>query len=140
VISSDDVLAALRLWHGGETTFWPLAKMRLGLGLNQAEDVYSTLAEAGPAANNRAILSYGLEQLRSVSPEAEEFLKERFENRRDVLTVANRLNISESTLYYRQRQAVSHLTDILNQLEDVASSEWRAKMNGRLSIPLMKRW
>jgi hypothetical protein len=98
VISSDDVLAALRLWHGGDTPYWPLAKMRLGLGLAQADDVYSTLAEAGPAANNRAILSYGLEQLRSASPEAEELLKERFENRRDVLTVANRLNISESTL------------------------------------------
>jgi len=135
VISSDDVLAALRLWHGGETPYWPLAKMRLGLGFAQTEDVYSTLAEAGPAANNRAILSYGFEQLRSASPEAEELLKERFENRRDVLTVANRLNISESTLYYRQRQAVSHLTDILNQLEDVASSEWRARMNSRLSIP-----
>lgn len=135
MISSDDVLAALRLWHGGETPNWPLAKMRLGLNLSQTEDVYSTLAEAGPAANNRAILSYGLEQLRSISPEAEELLKERFENRRDVLTVANRLNISESTLYYRQRQAVSHLTEILNQLEDAASAEWRGKMNGRLSIP-----
>lgn len=135
MISSDDVLAALRLWHGGETPSWPLAKMRLGLNLSQTEDVYSTLAEAGPAANNRAILSYGLEQLRSISPEAEELLQERFENRRDVLTVANRLNISESTLYYRQRQAVSHLTEILNQLEDAASAEWRGKMNGRLSIP-----
>jgi hypothetical protein len=135
VINSEDVLAALRLWHGGETNHWPLQQMRLGLNLSQSEDVYSTLAEAGPAANNRAILSYALEQLRNVSPEAEELLRERFENRRDVLTVANRLNISESTLYYRQRQAVSHLTEILNHLEDLASAEWRAKMNSRLSIP-----
>jgi hypothetical protein len=135
VINSEDVLAALRLWHGGETNYWPLQQMRLGLNLSQSEDVYSTLAEAGPAATNRAILSYALEQLRNVSPEAEELLKERFENRRDVLTVSNRLNISESTLYYRQRQAISHLTEILNQLEDLASAEWRAKMSSRLSIP-----
>ncbi len=135
MINSEDVLAALRLWHGGETNHWPLLQMRLGLNLSQSEDVYSTLAEAGPAANNRAILSYGLEQLRNVAPEAEELLRERYENRRDVLTVANRLNISESTLYYRQRQAVTHLTEILSQLEDQASTKWRAKMNSRLSIP-----
>jgi hypothetical protein len=135
VINSEDVLAALRLWHGGETNDWPLQQMRLGLNLSQSEDVYSTLAEAGPAANNRAMLSYGLEQLRNVSPEAEDLLRERFENRRDVLTVANRLNISESTLYYRQRQAVSHLAEILSQQEDLASAEWRSKMSSRLGIP-----
>ncbi len=135
MISSENVLAALRLWHGGETNHWPLQNLRLGLELSQSEDNYSTLAEAGPAANNRAILSYGLEQLRIVSPEAEDLLRERFENRRDVLTVANRLNISESTLYYRQRQAISHLTEILNQQEDKASTEWRTKMNNRLSLP-----
>lgn len=135
MINSEDVLAALRLWHGGETNDWPLQEMRLGLNLSQSEDVYSTLAEAGPAANNRAMLSYGLAQLRNVSPEAEDLLRERFENRRDVLTVSNRLNISESTLYYRQRQAVSHLAEILGQLENLASAEWRSKMSGRLSIP-----
>ncbi len=135
MINSDDVLAALRLWHGGETSYWPLAKMRLGLNLTQEESIYDTLAEGGPAAHNRAILSYGLKHLRKVSPEAEELLKERFENRRDVLTVANRLNISESTLYYRQRQAISHLTEILIQNEDLASAEWRNNMSNRLGIP-----
>lgn len=135
MINTEDVLTALRLWHGGETTHWPLEKMRLGLTLSQAEDNFSTLAEAGNAAHNRAILSYGLEYLRNASPEAAELLQERFEHRRDVLTVANRLNISESTLYYRQRQAISHLTELLNQQEGLASAEWRVKMRGRLNIP-----
>ena len=135
MINSDDVLMALRLWHGRETNYWPLAKMRLGLNLSQDENVYGTLAEGGPAANNRAILSYGLSQLLRTSVEAEELLRERFENRRDVLTVANRLNISESTLYYRQRQAISHLTEILIQNEDLASAEWRNSMRNRLGIP-----
>ena len=135
VINSEDVLIALRLWHGGETSYWPLAKMRLGINLTHAEDSYGTLAEGGPAANNRAIPSSGLNQLRKASTEAEELLRERFENRRDVLTVANRLNISESTLHYRQRQAVSHLTQILIQNEDSASAEWRSKMVHRLGIP-----
>lgn len=135
MINSDDVLTALRLWHGGETTYWPLAEMRLGLNLNQGDYDFGTLAESGPAAKNRAILSYGLNKLRSVSPDAEELLRERFEHRRDVLTVANRLNISESTLYYRQRQAISHLAEILTQLEDSASAEWRNNMLNRLGIP-----
>jgi hypothetical protein len=135
VINSEEILNALRLWHGGETTHWPLADLRLGLTLSQAEDAFSSLAEAGKAANNRAVLSFGLEQLRKASPEAEELLRERFEHRRDVLTVANRLNISESTLYYRQRQAITHLTDILSQQENVASADWRNRMESRLSIP-----
>ncbi|MCA9919530.1 MAG: hypothetical protein KC445_16335 [Anaerolineales bacterium] len=136
MINSEDVLTALRLWHGGETTHWPLSDLRLGLALSpQTEDAYSTLAEAGKAAHNRAILSFGLEQLRKAAPDAEELLRERFEHRRDVLTVANRLNISESTLYYRQRQAIAHLAEILNQQEDLASTDWRSKMELRLSIP-----
>jgi hypothetical protein len=135
VINSDEVLAALRLWHGGDTSHWPLSNLRLGLALSQTEDAYGTLAETGKAANNRAVLSFGLEQLRKASPEADELLRERFEHRRDVLTVANRLNISESTLYYRQRQAIAHLTDILKQQENLASADWRNKMETRLSIP-----
>lgn len=135
MINSDDVLTALRLWHGGDTTHWPMSTLRLGLSLSPTEDDYSTLAETGKAANNRAVLSFGLDQLQKASPEAEELLRERFENRRDVLTVANRLNISESTLYYRQRQAISHLTEILNQQESLVSAEWRNKMESRLSIP-----
>ena len=135
MINSDDVLTALRLWHGGDTLHWPMSHLRLGLALSQTEDAFGTLAETGTAAKNRAVLSFGLEQLRKASPEAEELLRERFEHRRDVLTVANRLNISESTLSYRQRQAISHLTEILNQKENLASSDWRNKMESRLSIP-----
>jgi hypothetical protein len=135
VIDSGDVLTALRLWHGGETEVWPLTRLRLGLQIRDEADAHSSLAEAGQAAYNRAILSRGLERLRLVSPEAEELLRERFEHRRDVLTVANRLNISESSLYYRQRQAISHLTEILNHLEEQARSEWRERMYARLALP-----
>jgi len=135
VIDAEQVLDALRLWHGGDTNKWPLANLRLGLQLiNQSED-FGTLAEAGPAAVNRAILSQGLAQMKLAAPESEELLRERFEHRRDVLTLANRLNISESSLYYRQRQAINQLTDILVELEDEASTDWRERMENRLGIP-----
>lgn len=135
IIKPEDVLEALRLWHGGETARWPLAHLRLGLQVLQDEQLYSSLAESGPSAQNRAILSLGLEHLRLSAPESEELLRERFENRRDVLAVANSLNISESSLYYRQRQAVSQLTEILLDLEKQAGQSWRERMLARLEIP-----
>jgi hypothetical protein len=135
VITSEDVLEALRLWHGGETSQWPLAHLRLGLQVAHEREAHSSLAEAGPAAQNRAILNRGLEVLRVTAPEAEELLRDRFEHRRNVMAVANRLNVSESSIHYRQRQAVGHLTEILMQLEEKASSDWQQRMLSRLGLP-----
>jgi hypothetical protein len=134
VITSDDVLEALRLWHGGETLRWPLARLRLGLQMMNNEAAHSSLAEAGLAAQNRTILSQGLNMLQSIAPEAEDLLRQRFEHRRDVLAVANSLNVAESSLYYRQRQAVNQLTEILIQLEEQASADWRERMRARLEL------
>lgn len=135
IIKPEDVLEALRLWHGGDTTYWPLAHLRLGLQAIQDEQIYSSLAEGGVSAQNRAVLSLGLGHLRLTAPEAEELLRERFENRRDVLAVANSLNISESSLYYRQRQAVNQLTEILLEFEKQASHSWQERMLNRLELP-----
>lgn len=134
VIDSDDVLEALRLWHGGEVPRWPLVHMRLGLQVIHHSENDHTQAEGGPASQNRAILSRGLEVLRDSAPEAEDLLRQRFEHRRDVLAVASELNITESSIYYRQRQAVNQLTEILLHLEDQASSDWRERMAARLGL------
>lgn len=134
-ITPDDVMEALRLWHGGEATEWPLARLRLGLEATRNVEAFSSLAEGGPAAQNRAVLSHGLTILRGAAPEAEELLRDRFEHRRDVLAVANRLNVSESSIYYRQRQAITQLTDILNNLEEGAGIDWRERMFNRLDLP-----
>ncbi len=134
-VSSDDVLEALRLWHGREKAVWPLAQLRLRTEVRDDMLKYSSLAEVGMAAQNRAILNRGLESLHTIAPDAEELLRQRFENRRDVLEVAANLNISESSLYYRQRQAVAQLTEIINNLEDQASSEWQERILNRLPLP-----
>lgn len=135
VITPDEVLDALRMWHGGDSGEWPLAHLRLALKVMHQEDVYRSLAEAGPAAQNRAVLNAGLQMLQGSDSEAHDLLRERFENRRDVISVANSLNIAESTLLYRQRMAVKQLTDILSQLEEEASREWREKILSRLDLP-----
>jgi hypothetical protein len=99
------------------------------------QEIQGSLSETGPAARNRAILNRGLEKLREISPPASSLLRERFEKGRDVLEVANSLNIAEATLHYRQRQAVNQLTDILTELEEAASEDWQNKMLGRLELP-----
>ncbi len=134
VVTSENVLNSLRLWHGGEVPQWPLAQLRLGLQIAQQEEAYSSLAEAGASAQNRAFLSLGLATLRKVAPEAEELLRARFEHQRDVLAVANSLNISEPSVYYRQRQAINQLTEILIQLEEDAGAGWRDRMLARLEL------
>lgn len=135
IITSDDVLEALKLWHGGEITRWPLAHMRLSLHGDNNLDAHSSLAETGPAARNRSVLSMGLNQLQGVAPAAHDLLRERFEHGRDVMMLANRMNIAESTLMYRQRQAVKQLAEVLLRMEDEASVAWQEKMNARLPLP-----
>jgi len=135
-ITTDDVLEGLRSWHGKETgNNWPLSHMRLGLQISGEEDRYSSMAGGHFAARNRTILNHGLQILKGQAPESEELLRERFEDRCDVLDVANRLNVSESSIYYRQRQAISQLTEILNHLEEKASVSWREEMLSRLEFP-----
>ncbi len=96
---------------------------------------FGSLAEIGPSAQNRAVLNQGLAVLRKVSPEAEELLRNRFEHQQDAFAVGNSLNVSESSIYYRQRQAVTQLSRILNKLEETANQEWQEKMLSRLQLP-----
>jgi hypothetical protein len=135
VLASADVLDALRLWHGGAIERWPFANLRLNLQATDEQEIHGSLSETGPAARNRVILNRGLEKLREISPSASSLLRERFEKGRDVLEVANSLNIAEATLHYRQRQAINQLTDILMVLEEAASEDWQNKMLGRLELP-----
>jgi hypothetical protein len=137
MINSDDVLEALRLWAGGDTAQWPLAHMRLGaqLAQTQTQELASNLPDARRAFQNRAILSLGLEHLQNVNPESEALLRQRFVEGQDALVVANTLSVAQSSLYYRQRQAINQLTEILTQLEEDASRGWREKMLARLDQP-----
>ncbi len=135
VVQPEDVLAALRLWHGGETDRWPLDELRLSSEASLKEEMYGSLAQAGPAARNRAVLDRGLRGLAGISPEANDLLRWRFEHRQEAREIANRLNVVEQTIFFRQRQAIKQLTHILNQLEANTRSEWQTKMLARLDLP-----
>lgn len=139
ILTHQDVLEALRLWHGGEVLRWPLAHLRLNFEVSKESKDLTALADDGPATQNRALLNLSLNNLKSRAPESEELLRERFEHRRDVLAVANSLNVSESSLYYRQRQAIQQLTEIILQLEINASTKWQEKMLTRLPPPTYQK-
>ncbi len=135
IISEEQTLAALQLWHEGEAPVWPLAHLRLGLHIRNEQALYGTLAETGPAAQNRAILSLGLDKLRTYYLDSEELLRQRFEHRQDILVITNSMNMSRSSYFYRQKHAVTHLTEILNQLEQEARLDWQEHMITRLDPP-----
>jgi hypothetical protein len=135
ILTTEDVLEALRLWHGGDTNRWPLAHLRLNRLAAAEQAAHGSLAETGPAAANRAILTRGLDHLKGSFPEGANLLRNRFENKRDVMEMANQLNIAETTVNYRQRQAVQQLTTILCQIEESAGSQWQTNMLDRLDLP-----
>lgn len=135
MLETGDVLAALRLWHGGDTEKWPLAHLRLSSDASVNEATFGSLAQAGPAARNRAVLDRGLKVLAGISPEAEDLLRWRFEHRQEAQEIANRLNIALPTIFFRQRQAIKQLAEILIKLEDDTRGGWKDKMLARLDLP-----
>ncbi len=135
IISEEEIQTALQLWHEGETAVWPLAHLRLSLHIRNEQALYGTLADTGPAAQNRAILNLGLEKLRTHYPESEELLRQRFEHRQDILVITNSMNMSRSSYFYRQKHAISHLAETLNELEKEARLDWQEQMMTRLEPP-----
>jgi hypothetical protein len=135
VLTYEATLEALRLWHGGDPGRWPFEHLRLWSLAAHQRHQHASLADTGPAAQNRTVISWGLEKVRESAPETESLLRERFEHRRDVMTLANRFNVVEQTMLYRQRQAVHQLQEALNRLEVEAGAEWQRKMLTRLEQP-----
>jgi hypothetical protein len=135
ILTPEHVLAALRLWQGGNPERWPLAHLRLWAQAALTRDHHATLAETGPAAQNRAVLELGLQEVHRFHPETSELLRARFEHRQEMLLLANRQNVTEQGILYRQRQAVRSLTDALLRLETAASERWQARAFSHLAPP-----
>jgi hypothetical protein len=138
-LTYEATLEALRLWHGGDPGRWPLEHLRLWSVAAYQRHHYASLAETGAAAQNRTVINWGLARVRESAPEVEELLRERFEHRRDLMTLANRFNVVEQTMLYRQRQAVHRLQEALSQLEQEAGVEWQQKMLARLDLASYSR-
>lgn len=111
-------------WGGPKLTHSPLMRLRVvGETLDHADD--------DPARALRLVLGQALERLR---PEGKQnftapewllynILEMRFVQGRKVREIADRLAISESDLYRKQRVAIGHLARVLSEMEQSNAAE-----------------
>ncbi len=124
---SDEVHQALKLWHKDNAEGSPLDDLylfhqarRRGLSLRQASN---------------QLLREALEALQAKDATGAELLRRRFLDGQTARTVANELNIGESTLYPLQRQALERLAELLYAREVALRSERQGRLAERLAPP-----
>ncbi|MBN1995407.1 MAG: hypothetical protein JW953_22150 [Anaerolineae bacterium] len=125
----DDVYSALKLWHEAGTEISPLNYLYL---FQQAR-----LKSGGNAhqATNQ-LLFEALETMAIEYPTEAGLLRKRFLDGQVMYTVANWLNVGESTAYRKQQEAIERLALILQNQETQARAEYRARLEKRLKLPL----
>lgn len=82
-------------------------------------------------ATNRVLLA-GLDALAETHPGDARLLRQRYLDRQPVHVVANRLNIAESTVYPRQREAIQRLAAEIQKMELERHDDRRARLERRL--------
>ena len=110
LLDVEDVRKALKLWHKSDIERSPLDGLLLyRRALQQC---------AGSAADaQQMVLRQGLDALAQQAGIRHEILELRFVQQQAILPTAHQLNIEESTLYKKQRDALLHLTRILSRVE-----------------------
>lgn len=123
-----DVHEALKLWHSAQAETSPLDYLYL---FQQARH---RGADNARQATNEVILA-GLDALEENQGRDADLLRLRFLDRHVMRTVANQLNMAESTANKKQRQAIQLLTDIMYEQEQQARSDRQALLERRLELP-----
>ncbi len=123
-----DIHTALRLWHttGIETS--PLDYLQL---LQQAQT--GGKGTAHQVANQ--LLLEALETLAVKHPAEADLLRRRFLDEEMMHTMANRLNIGESTAYRKQQEALQQLARVVLDLETRVGASYQAQLEKRLKLP-----
>jgi hypothetical protein len=122
----EDVLEALRLWHGREKAKWPLAQMRLRTEVRDEQVQYSSLADAGMAASKSGYFESRFGNFTHRSPLTQKnCCVSALKSRRDVLDVLpTSISLNPVSITGSARR-LAQLTEILNKLENEASSDWQ---------------
>jgi LuxR family glucitol operon transcriptional activator len=123
-----NVHEALKLWHSAQAETSPLDYLYL---FQQARH---RGADNARQATNEVILA-GLDALEENQGRDADLLRLRFLDRHVMRTVANQLNMAESTANKKQRQAIQLLTDIMYEQEQQARSDRQALLERRLELP-----
>lgn len=126
----DAVCRAFQEWHSA-TPDTPLGDLRAVRNSRYGD---ATLHQAA----NQLLLNL-LNKLEGQQSELAAILRLRYLDRLEVAKVANRLNLSESTVYRRQREALDWITEQLLQEERAARDEYRRQIEARLEPPTYQK-
>ncbi len=121
-----DVHLALKDWHSGSEAS-PLLRLHLAMSVHKQHAVDN------PRLLSNQILLEGLERLEQLDAEAAELLKCRFLSAETARTVAYHINVSEDTVYQRQRAAIEKLAEIIWAQEVVHLHEQARRIETRLA-------
>ena len=106
---------------------------RQSLRESQQDKLSETGLHSHRATNQ--LLYRALKALRLEHPESADLLEMRFQDGWGIQRTANRLNIAESTLYVKQREAIGRLAAIIYGLEEEALAARRARVARRTPPP-----
>lgn len=122
------VRKALKCWHNHRPQDGLLDDLLI------AQHTTGAAPDARRLSTNQ-LLEQGMHQLARLSPADAELLSLRFCTCLHVNETRQQMHYAESTIYYKQNQAIVHLADILYHLETAAWQERRASLEGRLDAP-----
>ncbi|NJN98487.1 MAG: AAA family ATPase [Anaerolineales bacterium] len=123
-----DIHEALKLWHCAEAGDSPLEYLQLFQRVHSGGN-----GHARQSANT--ILLEALEQLTTRHKVEAELLRRRFLDGVMMHTVANQLNLGESTTYRKQQEAIRLLALVVQEREAQARAEYQAHLEKRLMLP-----
>lgn len=123
----DALRDALQHWHTDKWLATPLATLAI---FQQARRHTDTDRHA----LNQVLLS-GLDRLERSHPQEATLLRQRYLDGRSVHVMANRLNVSQSTVYALQRVALDHLRRVVAEMEADASRAIQLHLEARLPLP-----
>lgn len=123
-----DIHTALQSWHETNTDTSPLDYLLL---FQQAKA--RGAGNARQATNE--ILLEALEFLAIKHKADADLLRKRFLDEMMMYTVANQLNVGESTAYRKQQDAIKQLAQIIQAREAGLRHEYQAKLEKRLRLP-----
>jgi hypothetical protein len=119
------VRASLRAWHDS-TPDSPLAHLHLVRHQTGPEDAHFKV--------NRILMGL-IGELGTQTPVLAQILRLRFWEREDSFKVANQLNLGESTVNRKQREAIEEVARLLQRAEQEAQAEERSQAESVLEPP-----
>ena len=127
-----------------QTQWENLIKHALAVWTVNAEDTnslgsLSVVRERMKSGNLHAAINLLLEdaliRLQERSPQYAQLLRLRFHDKEQVHIVANKLNLADSSIYRKQREALQALTEIVMEMESTARAEIITNFEARLEPP-----